>query len=572
MTVVSNLRSRQSNGGKNTVPTSSNEPRLEPEVSDAPQVLFMDTHDLRNRAGHVSPSYYQVATPKSPHELSLMDEAEETHTGPSHHHEHSESEESERLKYETAKREILENLNLHIMLNNNDHTDLVSELGRVEAQMRVLEHMHRDPQLLKHVEQHQEQLYARHREQFLRRKEKEASRASLDGLDPLDSALSGGDGSGGSGGGGHNGFFYHTRSKSAHNLNFAHECGTSAVQAQSRLRPVSNKSEGSRLPDGKGPRTQDHTMASNACSSGSELDPVRSSLLNQHQKRNYSSSCLTSKSGIVGSNEKNEPIFKRPDGILVIIACSFCERSGFTSAQGIVNHVRLKHATSYPSQPLAVLKNQQVLPEDRQTPEIIAQFKDLSLDPQHDYLPHVINIQTSVNPVGHRDRRTGSRELSPRTASPDENQRPNIAKKSTKHLKKLYQSDDFKEIVDYVNESQKDLDCILKQASEAEDLQDSGSDDEVGAKQIVSNNSTANGDDNNPTADAVAPQSRSETPTERKRSGSAAADTSRKRFKAAEKKVRPDAIALMKIPEQDKRSSHYNLRAKSKLRGHNRYE
>ncbi|SCU84666.1 LADA_0D03070g1_1 [Lachancea dasiensis] len=49
------------------------------------------------------------------------------------------------------------------------------------------------------------------------------------------------------------------------------------------------------------------------------------------------------------------------------------------------------------------------------------------------------------------------------------------------------------------------------------------------------------------------------------------AEENKKRFKPAEKKVRPDAIAFMKMPERDKRSSHYNLRAKSKLRGHSRY-
>ncbi|SCU88574.1 LAFA_0E13476g1_1 [Lachancea sp. 'fantastica'] len=566
MTVVSNLRSRHSDGDKNAVPTSSNGAHLATEGSDAPQVLFMDTSDVRNRTGHVPSSYYQVATPKSPHELSLTDDADDDRTGPSHHqNDHRESEESERLKYETAKHEIMENLNLHIMLNNNEHTDLESELGRIDAQMRVLEYMHRDPQLMAHVEKHQEELYTRHREDFTRRKEREAFRASLNGLDPLSTVASSrpGDESG------NGGFFYHTRSKSAHNVNIApiSTSNNNDQQLDSRLRPASGKLEGKGVLEGKTLRVQDQQAAL-----GSELDPVLPSLLNQHQKRNYSSSCLTSKSGIVGSNEKNEPIFKRPDGILVIIACSFCERSGFTSAQGIVNHVRLKHATSYPSQPLAVLKNQQVLPDSRQAAEIIAQFKSLHLDPQHDYLPHVINIQTSVNPVDHKFRRASSRELSPRAISPKVETRSDGLRKSTRHLRKLYPDEDFKDIVHYVNDAQKDLDCILKQPSDTEDTGESGLDDDVKNDQTSSslNTSNANGD----STDSNKPKKEPglEKSTDRKRRGSPELDTGRKRFRAAEKKVRPDAIALMKIPERDKRSSHYNLRAKSKLRGHNRYD
>ncbi|CEP63728.1 Ahc1p LALA0_S09e01178g [Lachancea lanzarotensis] len=566
MTVVSNLRSRHSDGNKNTMSTGSNGAHLGTEGSDSPQVLFMDTSDVRNRTGHVPSSYYQVATPKSPHDLSLMDEAEEVRTGPSHH-DHRESEESERLKYETAKHEIMENLNLHIMLKNNEHTELESELGRIEAQMRVLEYMHQDSQLMKHVGKRQEELYTRHREEFTRRKEREAFRTSLNGVDPLSAIPSSRPGAES----GHGGYFYHTRSKSAHNVNIGQlDASGNDTHLESRLRPASGKFEGKGLPEGKTLRVHDQQAAL-----GSELDPVRPSLLNQHQKRNYSSSCLTSKSGVVGSNEKNEPIFKRPDGILVIIACSFCERSGFTSAQGIVNHVRLKHATSYPSQPLAVLKNQQVLPDSRQATEIIAQFKSLHLDPQHDYLPHVINIQTSVNAVGHKDRRASSRELSPRAMSLKVETRPDGPRKSTRHLRKLYPDEDFKEIVHYVNDAQKDLDCILKQPSETEDSGESGPDDDVKVERNQSSLVTSNSNGNiRGSKDNREKESSSETSPDHKRrkSSSPELDTGRKRYRAAEKKVRPDAIALMKIPERDKRSSHYNLRAKSKLRGHNRYD
>ncbi|SCV05613.1 LANO_0H11342g1_1 [Lachancea nothofagi CBS 11611] len=559
MTVASNLRSRTHSGTKTVGSEAGNEAHSDQEPSDGPQVLFMDTHDVGSRTGHVPPNYYQVATPKSPHELSLTDEVEEDHPGSSNN-QHRESEESERLKYETAKREILENLNLHIMLNNNEYNNANAELGRVEAQMRVLEHMHQDPALLAHVEQHQEELYAHHREQFLRKKEMEASHGSLNSGGSLDL----GPVSHGASDSSNSGFFYHTRSKSTNNLNNVLG-GNNSNSYQSRLRPASNKTIGMRLVGGKSLQPLEQPMATS--SSGSELDPVRPSLLNQHHKRNYSSSCLTSKSGIVGSNENNEPIFKRPDGILVIIACSFCERSGFTSAQGIVNHVRLKHGTSYPSQPLAVLKNQQVLADDRQSPEIITQFKELQLNPANDYLPHVINIQTSSQTVSQKDRNNSIRELSPRAISPTTDTRPDISRKSTKHLKRLYQNDDFKEIVDYVNEAHKDLESILKQPSKDEDTEES--DNEDCDDKLTSPERSSSGCTKGDRSVNQAPNP--DDLNERKRSGSSDTD-SKKRFKAAEKKVRPDAIALMKIPERDKRSSHYNLRAKSKLRGHSRYD
>ncbi|SCU94232.1 LADA_0G07360g1_1 [Lachancea dasiensis] len=568
MTVASNLRSRAHTGSKSMDTDTPSELTLPPEPDpDTPQVLFMNTHDVGNRTGHVPPSYYQVATPKSPHELSLADELEEEHRGSTSHSQHCESEEAERGKYETAKREILESLNLHILLTNREHTDLNAELGRVEAQMRVLEHMHRDPKLIEHVEQHQEELYNRHREQFLRRKEWESMHGVANATTPFDvrsAGLTSTDNTQGE-------YFYHTRSKSTNNIH---------SQYQSRLRPANLNNVGKRLTGDKGLQPREPPLAESTA--GGDLATTRPSLLPQPHKRNYSSSCLTSKSGVVGSNEKNEPIFKRPDGILVIIACSFCERSGFTSAQGIVNHVRLKHATSYPSQPLAVLKNQQILPENDQPPEVLSQFKELNLDPAHEYLPHVINMQTSGQVAGQKVRSNSVREISPRatTATPTE-ARLVTSKKSTKHLKNLYQKDDFKEIVEYVNEAQNDLDAILGQQSDLEEEGKDGNDNDD------DNEDHDNGEVNDnkvkvfTSGDAMSGESKeastdgflkSESPIETKRSVSPTGTTNRKRFKPAEKKVRPDAIAFMKVPERDKRSTHYNLRAKSKLRGHNRYE
>lgn len=546
MTVMPNLRSR--------VPASSpveNEHAAEDQLRhensvDTPQVLFMDTHDVGNRTGHAPPSYYQVATPKSPHELSLMDEVD-GHSGPDMGGTtHRESEESERLKYETAKKEILDSLNLHILLNNNECNDIDSELGRVEAQMKVLEHMHQDKDLLKKISQHQEELYTRHRESFLRKREMEASQfSSLSFNQSINDPISSNSGNGS--------YFYHTRSKSTNNLNNANP---------SRLRPANSNTIGSRLTGGKSLSTLEAPLA--ASSSGSDVEPLRPSLLNQHHRRNYSSTCLTSNSGVVGANEKNEPIFKRPDGILVIIACSYCDRSGFTSAQGIVNHVRLKHSKTYSSQPLAVLNNQHVLPNDLQPPEVVQQFKELNLDPGRDYLPHIINMQTGNVAGKAADRKNSLKELSPRAKSPAGDVHSEAGMKSTKHLKKLYKNDDFKELVDYVNDAQKDLDSILKQPSESEANDESDDAEPKEARQVRSSSRSS-------ASSHSAIQSDPNTSHERKRSSASDADA-KKRHKPAEKKVRPDAIALMNIPERDKRSSHYNLRAKSKLRGHSRYE
>ncbi|KAM3160597.1 Cytochrome c domain-containing protein [Lachancea thermotolerans] len=542
---IPNLRSR-GQPRSSSVDMRSTEQDVEEEPADAPQVLFMDNQDVGNRTGHPPPSYYQVATPKSPHELSLADESEErpeTIVGSVHH----ESEESERLKYETAKREILDLLNLHIMLSNNEHNEIDTELGRVEAQMKVLEHMHKDKDLLEKVNQHQEELYQRSRDNFLNKKEAEASQSptsisfgSLFGEAPSSNASQGN-------------YFYHTRSKSSHNITNAY---------QSRLRPANNGTMDMRLTGGKQPNKGDQPPA--AGSSGNEFDLARPPLLNQHHRRNYSSTCLTSNSGVVGSNEKNEPIFKRPDGILVIIACSFCERSGFTSAQGIVNHVRLKHAKTYSSQPLAVLNNQHVLPKTLQPPEVMQQFKELHLDPSNDYLPNILNPQAGASANTNSDRKNSTRELSPKSKYLATHSPSKAAKKSTKHLKKLYNRDDFKDIVDYVSEAQRDLDAILKQPSESEANFES---DDPDAKDLQGPRSSSRSS----TKSSFAARSSPENTNERKRSSSPEMDA-KKRHKPAEKKVRPDAIALMNIPERDKRSSHYNLRAKSKLRGHSRYE
>ena len=125
-----------------------------------------------------------------------------------------------------------------------------------------------------------------------------------------------------------------------------------------------------------------------------------------------------------------------------------CDRSGFTSAQGIVNHTRLKHSKLYSSQPLAVLNNQKLLPNDKQDPEILSKFKKLNLDPNKDYLPSDIAIPKPQSPINHSENHTRA----PKTV------------KNTPHLEKLYQNkEDFKKLIDMVNETPDDLNEYLKQ-------------------------------------------------------------------------------------------------------------
>lgn len=182
---------------------------------------------------------------------------------------------------------------------------------------------------------------------------------------------------------------------------------------------------------------------------GFQILPFKPSQMHLNHRRNYSSTCLTSNSGVIGKTEDNEPIFRRYDGILIIITCSKCDRSGFTSAQGIVNHTRLKHSKLYSSQPLAVLNNQRLLPDDKQDPKILASFKELGLDPNKDYLPSDIAIPKPQSPINTSD---------------NSHARAHKTVKDIPHLEKLYQNKyDFKKLIDMVNETPNDLKEFLNQ-------------------------------------------------------------------------------------------------------------
>ena len=62
------------------------------------------------------------------------------------------SENIERLKYETVKNELLDKLNLHILLSFKKRDTLKRELDRIHAQAVLLKKLHEDKQLLRKIE------------------------------------------------------------------------------------------------------------------------------------------------------------------------------------------------------------------------------------------------------------------------------------------------------------------------------------------------------------------------------------------------------------------------------------
>ncbi|KAL3230026.1 Protein AHC1 [Nakaseomyces bracarensis] len=542
----------------------------------------------------MSANYYQVATPKSPHDLISSEEEHGVDISAQGTERNSQSasnglssgllgtsgdsEDIERIKYEMAKSEILDKLNLQLQINHKNIDNIRQEMNIVDAQITLLDKIHKDRDLKDKIEDNYKVKTEKKKQEILDRKAREEM--MLGGYDYNTSIASsstrGPPSASGSIGGGHH---YHTRSKSnGHLVEF------------SNLRPVESLPNGAiaqkgtkgpaeKIPDKCVPGTnQNFSFTTN-------FNPAQ---LYAHHKRNYSSTCLTSNSGVVGRNENNEAIFRRYDGILIIITCSSCGRRGFTSAQGIVNHCRLKHSKTYNSQPLAVLNNQILLPEEKQDPKVIEEFKKANVLPEKEYLPSITN--TILN----QERRAPS----PKQSTQKHVTIKSVDPKEIKHLEKMYgeQNDDFRDLIQMVNDAPKDLKIVLEQKSDHEDEDDEGIDDNL------NNNPGFELNDMGPSEDE-----KSYTPSSASDAGSSPGQTSeipdqeeqkpttaevekprrnlrkrkhddddndvtthrrilRERAKPAEKKVRPDVIALSDIPPEDKRSGHYNLRAKSKLR------
>lgn len=432
------------------------------------QVLFMDQNEIEHRSqSNHSMSYYQVATPKSPHELSSSAEDDDRERHVLHG-----DEDNEHLRFIAAKREILDQINLTIMQTHKEMENIIAESDRISGQVEALQILHEDPNLLQKIENYQVE------------RAEELEKAILSKNETTKQ--------------GNKNYFYHTRSKANSHV--------------SGLKLADDKIIAMRL---KGTKTigKDTKVVS-------EVGPEASTrkFPQHHTGRNFSSTCATSNSGIIGKTDDGKPIFRRPDGILIIITCSRCGREGFTSAQGVVNHMRLKHSLHYHSQPLAVLSNQVLLADDKQHAFIMDKFKELGLSPEKDYLPSTI-------PVASGEKRNSLKENS--------HSNPHITTRqgtlSTKHLEKMYGEDDFKEIVEYVKEADKDLDTLLKYESSQ-------------SPEILLE----------------------DEPKTRPKKRTAKGD----RHRPAEKKARPDVVHTVEhnVPEEEKRSRHYNLRAKSKLK------
>lgn len=578
------------------------------------QVLFMDSNDIPTRTNtHPLPSsYYQVATPKSPHELNLDDEDIAMHHhgdgshGSSEHdnvsdmhntigaHDNGgngarneglgkssrESEEMERLKYETAKSEILDKLHLHTLISHKEVQGIQREINRVDAQMKLLEKLHEDKALLDKIEKYHEDQNEKKKRQISETHAVENSSgyfADSSSFALLPGTYSGLPLSASSNTPMHH---YHTRSKSNGN----------AAEVP-HLRPANSAIIDIRMAGSKSvPNTNVHTTSE----PGFEIHPFKPTQMNLHHRRNYSSTCLTSNSGVVGKTESDEAIFRRYDGILIVITCSNCRRSGFTSAQGIVNHARLKHSKTYSSQPLAVLNNQKLLEAEKQDPQVLEKFKQLGKDPQMDYLPSEVAIPFS-------GRRSSQREISPKHTVLKEQVGHNIGStRATKHLEKMYNKGDFNELVEMVKDASKDLEIVLKQSSsEAESSDEHG---DAGGATIESDYAVASSanEENSPSNTSsikpdlhidFVPTLVKDVPSEQNTSVASPSTVAapsfaqrkklrkrkmgqhdvnpelKERLRPAEKKARPDVLALSTVPDHDKRSSHYNLRAKSKLRG-----
>lgn len=529
------------------------------------QVLFMDSKGMSSRASMHPPSsaYYQVATPKSPHELTFADEEIDADdgeddgmhgrsslsvSGRSDDGPHGadvvkssgESEEVEKLKYEMAKAEILDKLHLHTLIGNKEVQCIQREVCRVDAQMKLLQTLHGDEKLLDKIEAYHERENENRKRQMMN-VDSSGYSADYSSGSILPSASSGNVPlSASSNTPVHH---YHTRSKSHGNLS----------DAAAHLRPTNPSSMNIRVAESK--------ITTTGREDGQTFRPNQ---MNLHHRRNYSSTCLTSNSGVVGKTEQNEAIFRRYDGILIIITCTHCHRSGFTSAQGIVNHARLKHNKTYSSQPLAVLNNQVLLPAEKQDPAVLEKFKKLEMDPKREYLPSVLAIPsisrkegTPKNGLPNQLRQQQERQQQQHQPHKQDHDQKTVPE-STKYLRDAYKKEDFQELVNMVKTAPQDLENVLKGSSFGSSAEPSESEPEPKSPSPHQASSPLS-----PSRETVKKNNK-----KRKHEQNEALRNYRERMRPAEKKARPDVIALSAMPEHEKRSSHYNLRAKSKLRAH----
>ncbi|CCE62917.1 hypothetical protein TPHA_0D02810 [Tetrapisispora phaffii CBS 4417] len=553
------------------------------------QVLLMGSHEVTSRISTRVPStgYYQVATPKSPHESTLENELQ-------HLPDHDpcvisgDSEETERFKYVTAKKEIMNNIHLYSLVNNKEMQNIQLELERVNAKMTLLKEVHQDKKFIDNVEDYQT-------------KDNERKKLELERLKNISSTFNEKESS----------ILYSMNSNnhmSSHSNNVTHHYYQTRSKSQGNinelplLRPANSTIMDMRLTGLKSipndiSANESNTFDIYKTSPSLESLQDKQQQLNTHHKRNYSSTCLTSNSGLVGKTEDNEPIFKRYDGILVVISCSFCGRTGFSSAQGIVNHTRLKHSKTYSSQPLAVLHNQTLLESSKQKPKILEQFKSLGLDPAKDYLPNKVVLPNLERKNSSKN--SNNNQLFTGINATKSNEI------STKYLGMLYDDkEDFENLLSMVKKAPKDLEVFLKQTESESELslqedlseidvskieKEEEDDDEVtgigdlenrspdytpsSVDNLSSSNSTPKPQENYLGSDSqIETDDRQKTPVElgrrlrKRKNDEDDVAPLKERLRASSNNMESEGIAVPEVPAHEKRSIHYNLRARSKLK------
>lgn len=559
---------------------------------------------------------YQVVTPKSPNDINrtdLMDVVVPLYSNKSKTntlntdttndiHQHSilsprDSEDIERIKYETVKNELLDKLNLHILLNFKKRDRLKKELDKVQSQVVLLKKLHEDKQLLSKIEKFKD-LEIKKRKNLIKSSitfldTSKNSHSHSNSYTPLQSTPR---------------HYYHTRSKSQGNLlddSFWKDCIDDPILTSRSSRRGQQNLNKYNYNNNNNNNTENTENKNNNPDTVNTIQKNEKNLIDKPYLKEYNSN----------------PVFKRHDGILVLLTCSICGRQGFIAPQGIAVHVRTKHHKTYSNQKMAVLMNQRLLPDDLQDKEVLLKFKDLNIDPNVTYFPMENN---STNKNTYNKNKPKQKSLTHLTKivskiSSGDNINTNSqsaisnvesgAKYQINHLEKFCNKDELTNLVEIVQTSKQDLEVILQNLTDNEsgeifaDNEDEEDEDYEVATDILIDDKKL---DNIYDADYEIPESSlsnicspptkditaCNTSTELDSSSSIMAIASRRklrkrkrnsndvsgedeesvvlswkeRLRPAEKKPRPDMIALTELPEHERRSTHYNLRARSKLK------
>lgn len=531
------------------------------------------------------PREYQVATPRSPNDMNrqdltdvsprsdhhMIDTLSMSNNNENHHSmiiSSRDSEDIERLKYETAKDELLDKLNVHILLSHKKSDKIKREISRIHAQMKLMKKLHDDTNLLTKIENYTT-LNLHSRQNIINRQHS---------VTFVDNSISS-----------HNSshtpqHHYHTRSKSQGNLladSYWKDCIDDPIltsRTNKKLNPTEKQFYSNKI------NTNDHFTGTST--PNYMIEPTI------NNKKNL-------------SIYNNHPVFRRKDGIRVLLTCSICRRQGFMTVKGVTSHIKTKHEKSYENPKLAVLDNQWLLPDEFQDTVILKNFRTLNLDPQSKYLPIENDIKTKKNGVTKKTNTKGITQLTRSTShsTTTKNQSHSITYQSNEeeynidHLKKFCNKDELTNLIEMVKTSKQDLGIILQQPTDNESESESESEQELQIEiktpesvndadyespnsplssncsspvdDISMNNSPSVSKSSSPPVTTIATRRMSLRKRKQIEDDVGEDDSSipwKERLRPSEKKPRPDVIALSELPEHEKRSKHYNLRARSKLR------